>query len=116
MPSAIPRLLLVSGTALVGVGALFLFFHAKRSPTASLAAANFGGLLCDDAWQNELDYSGKTGMDHFILNLREGCFSGWVTLPDYWQGWSMQHAPGTKAEWIALWPSGESVFGPVAVE
>jgi hypothetical protein len=57
-------------------------------------------------------------MTHLTVKLQEGCWSGWISLPDSWQpGWHWKVQGHPQTQFIAFWffgenqPVGPYVFG-----
>ena len=63
--------------------------------------------ICAGAFEEGRDYS-KSGVTHFTIELTEGCWSGWVTIP--WNPWYFQL--NEVDDWMAVWYSGGSPTGP----
>jgi hypothetical protein len=74
---------------------------------------NFGGTkVCDDAWTTDKHFENVTS-DNVVVDLKEGCFSGYVHLPTRWGRWYSQPVgDGTDNYWIAFWFPNDSPLGP----
>jgi hypothetical protein len=67
--------------------------------------------ICDDAWKNELRFDDN--VDHFDVDLHEGCFSGLIHIPErfrrqYW----FQPVNADPQWWFAIWFIGGNPQGP----
>lgn len=73
--------------------------------------------ICDDAWKHDYDYTQKD-IDHFDIELHDGCFSAIISLPERFrrQYWHQPVNPD-QSWWFAIWFVGgrpQGPFGPNA--
>jgi hypothetical protein len=113
---------ILTGIAVVMIfqSALTLILNRQGTsvtPTATTSArANYGPQVCDNAFHSDIHHE-KDVLDHFTVDLGEGCFSGFVYLPPYWAaGWFHQPTGDTNNWWVAYWfanyPSPNGPYGP----
>ena len=76
---------------------------------------NYAAVICDDAWDYTLNHA-EDNLDHFPVQMREKCFSGFIFLPRSWRSWSYQHAPGSAGGWVAFWYVGQNPTGPLPID
>jgi len=75
--------------------------------------------VCDDAFAKQLDYS-KSEVTHFEITLSDGCWSGIVTVPNWWMrnmdGFNVQSSGDQQGFWVAYWftpfVTPTHIFGP----
>lgn len=80
---------------------------------APSTAGNFSRLVCDDAYQTE-DHSQESRNPPYVdMRLREGCFSGFISLPKTWTNWQEQFIGSAPDDWVSYWYKGLSApYGP----
>jgi hypothetical protein len=88
---------------------LIVYKDTRTSNDASTpkAAQNYNPhLICEDAFEEKEDHR-KERVTNFIVTMREGCFGGFVLIPEIWHQWAIQPSGGEKDWWIAFWFEGE---------
>jgi hypothetical protein len=90
------------------------FFSSARPQQRPSIAGYNPNLVCDDAFKNDVHYE-NDHINNFTVTLHEGCFSGYVYLPESWrQWWSYQPIGSDQANnWAAFWFPGGQPQGPL---
>ena len=69
-------------------------------------------VVCPGALDQKVDFS-DLRENHFVVQLRENCFGGWVIVPTAWRYWHADTASDEKGQWRAWWFENDSVpLGP----
>jgi hypothetical protein len=90
---------------------LIILFKQFSGPKASW---NYREIICDTAYQSEVSYA-KRNPPYIDISLHEGCFSGYVTVPDAWQMFRIQMLGENPEDWVADWSTGvQRPWGPVS--
>lgn len=101
------RLGAVCVAVLLVAGATILFVwrapHIAGRATASPLPINYTRNICDDAYETEKNYA-KVNPPYIDVPLQDGCFSGFIHLPEKWNSWQVQFRPG--GVWMAEWYGG----------
>jgi len=95
------------------VAFIHVFKNDRSTQTAVTApSGNFSRMICDNAYQTEMHYDNDN--PPFIdFKLKEGCFSGFITMPKAWRSWQGQMLDNDPTDWEALWASGvQEPYGP----
>ena len=69
--------------------------------------------ICKDAMDTHLDYS-QSQLSHIEVKLVEGCWSGWFTIPSWWDVMYVQL--DEPDDWISGWFSGSQQRGPFTMK
>jgi hypothetical protein len=119
MPQKTNPAVYIVGICLIVV--LVIFGIAKLAPPLSDRQAaeqippsyNYSINFCDDAYETEKHH--PEDIPYFDETLRDGCFSGFVTIPDRWASWRVQFLGNNHSDWMAWWYQGASTpVGPAS--
>lgn len=86
------------------------FMPAPAAPPQKQAISYNPGNICPEAWTGDKDYS-QSRKVRLDFPLKERCWSGWVTVPKFWQEWHIQL--GEQGDWMAEWVAGTTPPRPV---
>jgi TonB family protein len=113
----VPRTERLLKSILVSIGAfgvIVLLVNLAQSVAQRPAAAtqqrpviNYNATrVCDDAFAKQIDYS-KSEITHFEITLSNGCWSGIVTVPNWWMrnmdGFNVQSSGDQQGFWVSYW-------------
>lgn len=74
--------------------------------------------ICDDAWTSVIDHKNENP-PYFDVELRPGCWSGFLYLPKTWHVWYDEPAGYTNGWWVSFWysgwPQGRGPYGPANI-
>lgn len=84
---------------------------ARNSPAAEIPRIDYSLRVCDDAWEHEVDRKDDR-VSNFIVELRPGCFSGYVYPPRTWREWHHAFVGDPSRCWVAMWFEREQPRGP----
>jgi len=90
--------------------------HPQATNTQPQVASYNPGRLCENAWQSDVHHENDK-INHFTVDLTEGCFGGYVHFPKTWTGqwWTQPADPNVSDYWVAYWFSGGQPDGPYTV-
>jgi hypothetical protein len=90
------------------IGAVFVLFLIGYNGATGPASAPTSSIafnptrICADSYTENLDFT-QLQADHFTVQLREGCFGGWVHLPKTWKFWHADASGDQNGYWNAFW-------------
>jgi hypothetical protein len=90
----------------LGVVVTFIIFGALVSPSRPNPAPTFTNRICEDSFKHDVDLT-ESKETHIEVVLTEGCWSGFIHLPKYWNrnddGFNVQSAGNQDGAWAAFW-------------
>lgn len=86
-----------------GISRLIRASH-RPEKASTLHTINYTRMICDNAYQTDVRHEKDT--PYIDIHLSQGCFSGFVALPDAWTNWQEQFRGNDGSDWMAEWYEG----------
>jgi hypothetical protein len=108
------------GVLLLSIGIVQLGLQSLSGPEPARPAITYDALaICTDAVEQEAhgdnDHHAEA-VDYVDIKLRDGCFSGFVRLPDGWQSWRVGFVSSEPDRhvgyWYFGWEKSKGPYGP----
>jgi hypothetical protein len=89
-------------------------FRTEPKPQAQAQpSVNYTQNICEDAYKTENHRYENENPEYIDVILREGCFSGYVSIPKAWTDWQRQMLHPASDDWLAMWYQGwQAPAGP----
>ncbi len=98
IPEWIPITFLIAAFAILF--SLLISVLKTRNPGPQPLHVNYRELVCDNAWQNDIQ---EPEVNHFTVEFHEGCFGKIVRLPEGQHAWHLQPVGNDPQWWVAIW-------------
>jgi hypothetical protein len=100
----------------LGLYALFLIYGYFRVVPKSkiVTISTYTENICDDPEKTEDHSHANENPDKFSVPLQEGCFSGFVEMPQVWRQWRAEFLGARdEGEWVSQWWRGTNHPMPI---